>query len=101
MARYPDCSSQFQLFRNFDDFKCSLEFKSDKKTVEMTPKAHENAIWDRGNAFKEHPEHLSEDLCRFLMDSTSSMEADFSHFVLFSGVGRMEKHVWGHKQVFG
>ena len=93
--------AHFQWFRNFDDFKCSLEFKSDKKTREMTPKAHENAIWDCERAVKGHPEHLSVDLCRFLMDSTSSMEAGFSHFVLFSGVGRMEKHVWGHKQIFG
>ena len=67
----------------------------------MTPKAHENAIWDREGAFKGHPEYLSVDLYRFLMDLASSREPDFSHFVLFSGVGRMEKHVWGHKQAFG
>ena len=46
--------AHFQLFRNFDDFKCSLEFKNDKKTREMTPKAHENAIWDCEGAFKGH-----------------------------------------------
>ena len=57
----------------------------------MTPKAHENAIWNSEGAFKGHPEHLSVDLCRFFMDSTLPREADFSYFVPFSGVGTREK----------
>ena len=57
----------------------------------MTPKAHENAIWNSEGAFKGHPEHLSVDWCRFLKDLTPSREADFPDFVPFSGAGTKEK----------